>query len=258
MSAYGTKKSKNMGVEDGQHIEGDLVVAIEKLQELQDELEKVDEEASDQVLEVEQKYNEIRRPVYVKRNEIIKSIPDFWLIVFLSHPVLGDLLNEQDQKIFKYLDFLDVEDFKDIKTGYSISFNFKRNPYFDDAKLTKSFTFLNEGMTRVTSTAIRWKEGMDIVSGAHHEKKGNKRPPFEVSFFSWFTEMQIRDIAEAFHDEVADLIKEDLWPNPLRYFSNEPDEVEFEGDEDEEGKGDTDEEDDEEDGNADDEEDDEE
>lgn len=28
---------------------------------------------------MEQKYNEIRGPVYDKRNEIIKSIPDFWL-----------------------------------------------------------------------------------------------------------------------------------------------------------------------------------
>lgn len=40
---------------------------------------QVNEEASEKVLEVEQKYNEIRRPVYVKRNEIIKAIPDFWL-----------------------------------------------------------------------------------------------------------------------------------------------------------------------------------
>jgi len=31
------------------------------------------------VLEVEQKYNVIRKPVYDKRNEIIKTIPDFWL-----------------------------------------------------------------------------------------------------------------------------------------------------------------------------------
>lgn len=40
---------------------------------------KINEEASDKVLEVEQKYNEVRKPVYDKRNEIIKSIPDFWL-----------------------------------------------------------------------------------------------------------------------------------------------------------------------------------
>lgn len=40
---------------------------------------QVNEEASDKVLEVEQKYNEIRRPVYNKRNDIIQNIPDFWL-----------------------------------------------------------------------------------------------------------------------------------------------------------------------------------
>lgn len=40
---------------------------------------QVNEEASDKVLEVEQKYNEIRRPVYNKRNDIIHNIPDFWL-----------------------------------------------------------------------------------------------------------------------------------------------------------------------------------
>jgi hypothetical protein len=51
----------------------------------------VNEEASDKVLEVEQKYNEIRRPVYNKRNDIIRSIPDFWLtavclLLFLKPP----------------------------------------------------------------------------------------------------------------------------------------------------------------------------
>lgn len=42
-------------------------------------MSQINEEASDKVLEVEQKYNEIRKPVYDKRNEIIKAIPDFWL-----------------------------------------------------------------------------------------------------------------------------------------------------------------------------------
>ena len=40
---------------------------------------QINEEASDKVLEVEQKYNEIRKPVYDKRSDIVKSIPDFWL-----------------------------------------------------------------------------------------------------------------------------------------------------------------------------------
>ncbi|GAA0171569.1 chromatin/chromatin-binding, or -regulatory protein [Lithospermum erythrorhizon] len=233
MAAMSSKKPKMGEVEDAQ-----LVHSIEKLQDIQDDLEKVNEEASDKVLEVEQKYNEIRRPVYVKRNEIIKSIPDFWLTAFLSHPALGDLFNEEDKKVFKYLDSLEVDDFKDVKSGYSINFNFKPNPYFEDAKLTKMFTFLEEGTTKITGTTIKWKEGMGIADEGEPEKKGNKRILSEDSFFSWFNETQQKEIADGLHDEVADIIKEDLWPNPLRFFNNEPDEEDVElDDDDEEGEG---------------------
>ncbi|OWM65307.1 hypothetical protein CDL15_Pgr008897 [Punica granatum] len=143
--------------ENSEQLDGDLVLSIEKLQEIQDELEKINEEASDKVLEVEQKYNEIRKPVYDKRSEIIKSIPDFWLTAFLSHPALGELLTEEDQK------------------------NFRPNPFFEDTKLTKTFTFLDEGTTKITATSIKWKEGMSLPNGAAHEKKGNKRPFAEES-----------------------------------------------------------------------------
>ncbi|CAI9109682.1 OLC1v1009547C2 [Oldenlandia corymbosa var. corymbosa] len=244
------KKSK-VEEDADHHIDSELVVSIEKLQEVQDELEKVNEEASEKVLEIEQKYNEIRRPVYIRRSEIIKSIPDFWLTAFLSHPALGDLLNEEDQKIFKYLDSLDVEDFKDVKSGYSITFNFKPNMYFEDTKLTKTFTFLDEGTTKITGTAIRWKEGKVITAnGDTQEKKGNKRPHSDDSFFSWFSETQQKDTVDLEglnNAEVAEIIKDDLWPNPLKYFNTEADE------EDEEEEGDDDEEDDEEDGNEEDE-----
>lgn len=224
------KLSEKGEEENAEHIDGDLVLSIEKLQEIQDELEKISEEASDKVLEVEQKYNQIRKPVYDKRNEIIKSIPDFWLTAFLSHPALVELLNEEDQKIFKHLDSLEVEESKDVKSGYSITFNFKPNPYFEDAKLTKIFSFLDEGTTKISSTSIKWKEGMGTANGGNDEKKGNKRPLVDESFFSWFSEDQFKDIDDM-HDEVAEIIKEDLWTNPLTYFNNDPDEEEF-GDED--------------------------
>ncbi|KFK44029.1 hypothetical protein AALP_AA1G206300 [Arabis alpina] len=150
----------------------------------------VNEKASDEVLEVEQKYNEIRKPVYDKRNEIIKSIPDFWLTAFSSHPAIVELLTEEEQK--------------------------------------------------------------GLPNGVNHDKKGNKRGLLEESFFTWFTDVQHKEeVDEEIHDEVADIIKEDLWTNPLTYFNNEVDEEDFDGedDEDEEGReGDSDEDDDKEDG----------
>ncbi|KAL9227369.1 hypothetical protein vseg_003063 [Gypsophila vaccaria] len=227
-------KGKKMKTHDEEspEIDAQLVLSIEKLQEVQDELEKINEKASDEVLEVEKKYNEIRRPVYDKRNEIIQAIPHFWVTAFLSHPALCELVSDEDNQIFKHLTSIEVEDSKDVKSGYSISFNFSPNPYFENEKLTKTFTFLDEGTTKVTATSINWKEDQGIANGANNEKKGNKRPHAEESFFSWFTETQPND--DDIHDEVAEIIKEDLWPNPLTYFNNDADEVEFEGDEDDE------------------------
>jgi len=218
------------------------VQAIEKLQEVQDELERVNEEASDKVLEVEQFYNELRRPVYSKRNDIIHNIPDFWLTAFLSHPVLCDLLTDEDQKVFKYLESLDVEDFKDVKSGYSISFNFRANPYFNDAKLTKVFSFSDDGTTSVSGTQPKWKAGMDLTNGVVPEKEGLKRPLVDDSFFKWFSDTEQKVSLDGIQDEdsffglqVAEVIKDDLWPNPLKYFNNEQDEDGFESGEQESG-----------------------
>ncbi|KAF1887263.1 hypothetical protein Lal_00040863 [Lupinus albus] len=276
----GGDNTKKLKVEENsEDIDPQLLLSIQKLQEIQDNLEKINEEASDKVVEIEQKYNEIRKPVYDNRNEIIKSIPDFWLTAFLSHPALGELLNDEDQKIFKYLDSLEVEDHKDVKSGYTITLNFKPNPYFEDTKLTKTYTFHDEGATKITATPIKWKEGKGIPNGVDHEKKGNKRAFVDIrpiscysrpnpgklsyrcscivayvpksisyelqsslyvhhepcvlclpsnSFFSWFSDCEEKDDdMDDILDEVAELIKDDLWPNPLTYFNNEvPDDIE--------------------------------
>ncbi|KAL5544191.1 hypothetical protein UlMin_007975 [Ulmus minor] len=87
----------------------------------------------------------------------------------------GDRILVEELVIFKHLTSLEVEDFKDVKSGYSISFNFSENPFFEDRKLTKTYTFLDEG-TKITATPIKWKEVMGIPNGVTHEKKGKKRP----------------------------------------------------------------------------------
>eukprot|EP00252_Welwitschia_mirabilis_P008881 TRINITY_DN2112_c0_g1_i1.p1 TRINITY_DN2112_c0_g1~~TRINITY_DN2112_c0_g1_i1.p1 ORF type:complete len:265 (-),score=82.89 TRINITY_DN2112_c0_g1_i1:420-1214(-) len=215
---------KRPKVEEEEQIDGQLLSSIEKLQEIQDDLERINEEASDKVLEVEQKHNEIRQPVYARRNEIIQTIPDFWLTAFLSHPTLCDLLTEEDQKVFKYLQSLDVEDFKDVKSGYTITFTFHPNPYFEDRKLTKVFSFSDDGTANVSGTSVKWKDGMNVTNGTNVEKDGNKRPFQEESFFSWFGETPQNNSADGMHDEIAEIIKEDLWPNPMKYFNNDAEE----------------------------------
>ena len=64
---------------------------------------QINDEASDKVLEVEQKYTEVRRPVHKERNEVIKRIPEFWATTFANHPSLGEHLSEEDKHIFTFL-----------------------------------------------------------------------------------------------------------------------------------------------------------
>ncbi|XP_038970423.1 formin-like protein 18 isoform X2 [Phoenix dactylifera] len=63
--------------------------------------------------------------------------------------------------------------------------NFSPNPYFEDTKLVKTYSFTEEGTTNITGTTIKWKEGMDIANGNGHEKKGSKRPLTEESCLSF-------------------------------------------------------------------------
>ncbi|CAH2079440.1 unnamed protein product, partial [Thlaspi arvense] len=115
------------------------------------------------------------------------------------------LIAESQKLEMKTKSSLDVEDVTDVKSGYSITFHFSPNPYFEDGKLTKIFNFLEEGTTKITATPIQWKEGKGLPNGVNHEKKENKRALPEESFFTWFSDAQHKeDVEEEIQDEVAD------------------------------------------------------
>lgn len=53
--------------------------ALEEIDACQNEIDSLNEKASEEILKVEQKYNKLRKPFFEKRNEIIKKIPNFWV-----------------------------------------------------------------------------------------------------------------------------------------------------------------------------------
>lgn len=113
-----------------------------------------------------------------------------------------------------------VEDFDDVKTGYSISFHFKENPYFENDVITKEYHLASENQSTTdftqtsTSTPIKWKEGKDLLKELQSKPQTNKKRDIEhKSFFDWFC-----DTSDPCNDDFAELIKDDIWPNPLQYF----------------------------------------
>ncbi|EDO44259.1 predicted protein [Nematostella vectensis] len=214
---------------------------IDQIDQVQNQIDSLNEEASEEILRVEQKYNAKRRPHFTARTNLIKKIPNFWITVFLNHPQIQMLLNEDDEEVLQYMAYVEVEEFEDIKSGYKIKFGFEDNPYFTNQEICKEFILNDNGEQMSRSTTIKWKQGMDLTQRFKENSKGRKRDHPPSSFFCWFTDLMDNS------DELGELIKDDIWPNPLQYYMEDDDDEEIEGeDEDEEDDDDDDGEDEEE------------
>ncbi|KAH6830420.1 hypothetical protein C2S53_007586 [Perilla frutescens var. hirtella] len=192
-----------------EHVE--VLDPIQKLRQIQEELQKVNEESQKEISAIVHKFMKDRNEMYKKRNMIISKIPCFWFTAFMHNSTLQNLLKEEDREIFCYLESMNVEDFTDPRRGYYIAFNFRTNPIFHNRILTKTISFLGDGILRSIGTTIDWKAGRGPSDAGND---ANRRPlPFD-SFFSWFSSPE-EDEMEVEKDLVAEIIKEEIWPNPI-------------------------------------------
>lgn len=53
--------------------------ALEEIDDCQSQIDSLNEQASEEILEVEVRFNTLRKPHYSKRAEIIAKVPRFWI-----------------------------------------------------------------------------------------------------------------------------------------------------------------------------------
>ncbi|XP_074148983.1 protein SET-like [Sminthopsis crassicaudata] len=220
MSAPAAKVSKkeltNNHTEALETSEKEQQEAIERIDEVQSEIDKLNEQASAEILKVEQNYNQLRQPFFQKRSEWIAKIPDFWVTTLVSHPQMSSLLGEEDEEALHHLTRIEVIEFEDVKSGYRIDFYFDENPYFENKVISKEFHLEEGGDLASKATEIHWKSGKDLTRRPNQIliKGGRKRFLEEPdSFFTWFS-----DHVDAGADELGEVIKDDIWLNPLQYY----------------------------------------
>ncbi|VDM60537.1 unnamed protein product [Angiostrongylus costaricensis] len=144
-----TKKLKTEALPE--HLSGipeETKKVLIEIDTVQNEIDSLNEKASEEILKVEQKYNLLRRPQYEKRCEMIKKIPNFWCTAFLNHPQLSSIIDESEEQVLAHLSNIE---------------------------------------------------------------KGDSSSP--LSFFEWLSEN-----VDPAHDDIAEVIKDDMWPNPLQYY----------------------------------------
>jgi len=205
---------KSDSEDDGQEFDEETQTALEEIDATQNEIDSLNEKASNEILKVEQKYNKLRKPFFEKRNTVIAKIKNFWVTAMVNHPQLSLLIDEEEEDCLHFLAKLEVEEFEDIKSGYRIKFYFDDNPFFEEDCLVKEFNMGIIGDPKSTSTEIRWKAGMDLSKKVKESATLRRKRGFEPkNFFSWFM-----DHADPSGDDIAEVIKDDLWPNPLQYY----------------------------------------
>jgi len=176
---------------------------FEQLSDLQQQVDSVNENASEEILKVEQKYVKLRRPHYDKRAEIISKLPNFWVTAFMNHSTFADLVTEEEEECLKYLQNVDVIDADDVKSGCKLVFTFYPNRFFENTTITKDFN-MKDFEAQVETSEIKWKIPRPKV-----DKSKNSVKP---TFFDW--------LDGSYNDtDLLDIIREDIWPNPVYYFS---------------------------------------
>jgi template-activating factor I len=200
--------------EDTQEFDEETQKALEEIDSCQNEIDGLNEKASEEILKVEQKYNKLRKPYFDRRNTIIEKIPNFWVTAMVNHPQISLLIDEDEEDCLHFLTKLEVEEFEDIKSGYRIKFFFEENPFFENDSLVKEFHLGSSGDPKSTSTDIRWKENMDLSKKQKEVMTMRRKRGLEAkTFFTWYN-----DHGDPSADDIAEVIKDDLWPNPLQYY----------------------------------------
>ncbi|XP_050609720.1 testis-specific Y-encoded-like protein 6 [Macaca thibetana thibetana] len=180
---------------------------LNPLESIQLELDSVNAEADRALLQVERRFGQMHEYYLEQRNDIIRNIPGFWVTAFRHHPQLSAMIRGQDAEMLSYLTNLEVKELRHPRTGCKFKFFFRRNPYFRNKLIVKVYEVRSFGQVVSFSTLIMWRQGHGPQSFIHRNRH------VICSFFAWFSDHSLPE-----SDRIAQIIKEDLWPNPLQYY----------------------------------------
>ncbi|XP_023260876.1 testis-specific Y-encoded-like protein 4 [Seriola lalandi dorsalis] len=184
--------------------------SVALLAQVQMRLEALEKKSARLHQRLELKISRQRRPHLDQRSSITKTIPGFWVTALLNHPHLSAHIDETDEDALSYMTDLEIESFKNNKLGYRIRFHFRRNPYFQNNIIMKELHLGMGGSPMSFSNPILWHRGQNLT--AHSEPRKSTRGVYQT-FFSWFS-----DHSNPGQDDVAQILKDDLYRDPLRYY----------------------------------------
>ncbi|KAK3286342.1 hypothetical protein CYMTET_6101 [Cymbomonas tetramitiformis] len=184
------------------------------LGDIQNDLEEVAKQQEKREQALAREFDVKKQPIWKRRNDLLKTVPEFWLKCFENHPCLQAMIIEEDKDALKFLESME---YTLSEKGDVVTFHFKTNPYFTNPQLKKFVREDEDGNIQAESTKIEWKAGKSLIKTG--SDKGAKRDAasIEESFFTWF------DCEKYGEGELMEIFS-DLNTDPLPAFLGEIDE----------------------------------
>ncbi|KAH7883795.1 hypothetical protein F5I97DRAFT_1895666 [Phlebopus sp. FC_14] len=179
----------------------------QKLQTVQKQIERTE-------LLLERQRLQQLTPVYESRRAAAKTIPKFWPIALMNHPLISfQAQHNTDRLGLSYLEDLWVARDPKEPRCYAIEFYFKPNPYFTDSVLKKEYKYVpppvaidekpdEDGLTpsmldfswardvEPSAIKISWKDPENALTKLHprveEEDEDSDMPAEAGSFFNFF------------------------------------------------------------------------
>ncbi|XP_035581840.1 testis-specific Y-encoded protein 3-like [Zalophus californianus] len=200
-------QEKQKGEEQPEGRRGPIPFPLEALEALQSELEPENKQASRSSSRLRLSYCRRRQRHLEHRSALIRGIPGFWAKAFVNHPQMSAVISKEDEGLLGYMTDLKVEDLRFPRDCRQILLFFRKNPYFRNEVVVKEYVLSAAGYGPSHSTPIQWHQ--DYEQEAYSRRDHNT----SLNFFNWFS-----DPSFASSSRIAEIIMDDLWPNPLQYY----------------------------------------
>ncbi|KAF8527965.1 hypothetical protein BU17DRAFT_73626 [Hysterangium stoloniferum] len=248
-----TKRGSESEIKNGRESNSEIRPEdVNKLDELAKELAITE-------LALEKRARETLEPYYIKRREVLKTIPSFWPKAFRNMAGTAvHLQHQMDLDAISYLEDLWVVRDKTEPRCFTLEFHFKSNPYFSNSVLKKEFKYLPtvkeeepnaEGITPAMlafdwdlnvapqATTIQWKDQGKNLTKLYSRIKGDEDddlPAEPGSFFNFFEHAD-----DPF--DIGAAISTELFPDAIEYFSGTAEAMEYDDSDDDEDEDEDDE-----------------
>ncbi|XP_059014769.1 testis-specific Y-encoded-like protein 4 [Mustela lutreola] len=200
-------QEKREGEEQPEARPGPPPSPLQALAALQSELEPLHKDASGACSGLKLRLWQRRRRHLEHRSALIRGIPGFWAKAFGNHPQLSAMLSEQDEGILGSMTDLQVEELGSPRDRRRVLLFFRKNSYFRNEVVEKEYVLRAAGYEPSHSTPIQWHPCYE------REARSRRHHNSSLNFFNWLS-----DHSFAGSSRIAEIVMDDLWPNPLQYY----------------------------------------